>query len=471
MLFISSGYEKLWGETRESLYASPRRWIEAICPEDRERVLRHALLKQTRGEYDEEYRIIRRDGTLRWIHDRAFPIRNADGTMDRIAGIAEDITERKQAEEALRLRSCQQAALAGLGQRALEGGEFGQLLDNAAALVARILDIQFCSILELQPGGEALLLRAGVGWRDGLIGREIVPATGDSQAGFTVRSAAPAIVEDFRTETRFRGSALLFDHGVVGGMSVIIRARGRPYGVLGAHTAQRREFTRVDVHFLQSVANILAADIERRQLEQELLSTIEREQQRTGQDLHDGLCHQLAGIGFSTELIAHDLPDSLDGKSKLTQVVRHIRDAILEARTLARGLLPVRLESNGLMSALLDLASTTEQLFKISCRFDCEQPVLIEDNGIATHLYRIAQEAIHNAIKHGHARHVTITLASSGGCATLTIADDGSGLPAYFSSSQGMGLRIMNYRAHMIGGHLSIGASHKGTKVACTWKP
>jgi signal transduction histidine kinase len=207
-----------------------------------------------------------------------------------------------------------------------------------------------------------------------------------------VRSAAPAIVEDFRTETRFRGSALLFDHGVVGGMSVIIRARGRPYGVLGAHTAQRREFTRVDVHFLQSVANILAADIERRQLEQELLSTIEREQQRTGQDLHDGLCHQLAGIGFSTELIAHDLPDSLDGKSKLTQVVRHIRDAILEARTLARGLLPVRLESNGLMSALLDLASTTEQLFKISCRFDCEQPVLIEDNGIATHLYRIPRK-------------------------------------------------------------------------------
>ena len=91
--------------------------------------LRHALVKQTRGEYNEEYRIIRRDGTLRWIHDRAFPIRNADGTMDRIAGIAEDITERKQAEEALRLRSCQQAALAELGQRVLEGGEFGQLLD------------------------------------------------------------------------------------------------------------------------------------------------------------------------------------------------------------------------------------------------------------------------------------------------------------------------------------------------------
>jgi PAS domain S-box-containing protein len=153
IFFVSLGYEKLWGETRESLYHR-HGGDRGHRPEDRERVLRHALLKQTRGEYDEEYRIIRRDGTLRWIHDRAFPIRNADGTMDRIAGIAEDITERKQAEEALRLRSCQQAALAGLGQRALEGGEFGQLLDNAAALVARTSTSTLLDT-ELQPGGEA----------------------------------------------------------------------------------------------------------------------------------------------------------------------------------------------------------------------------------------------------------------------------------------------------------------------------
>src|SRR4029434_8774970 len=102
-------------------------WAEAIHPEDRERVLRDALLKQTSGDYDEEYRIIRSNGTLRWIQDRGFPVRNADGTVDRIAGVAEDITERKEAEEALRLRSSQQGALADLGRRALEHRDLGQL--------------------------------------------------------------------------------------------------------------------------------------------------------------------------------------------------------------------------------------------------------------------------------------------------------------------------------------------------------
>jgi PAS domain S-box-containing protein len=471
ILFISSGYEKIWSETRESLYSSPRKWVEAIHPEDRERVLRDALLKQKSGDYDVEYRIIRSDGTLRWIHDRAFPVRNAGGTIDRIAGIAEDITGRKKTEEALRLRSSQQGALADLGRRALERGDLNHVLDYAVALIPRILGIEFCSVFELMPGSEALLLRAGTGWREGLVTRETVSAKGASQEGFTLLSGAPVIIADLRTETRFRPPALMRDHGVVSGMNVIIRARSGPYGVLSAHTSERRDFSGVDVDFLQSAANVLAAAIESRRLEEELLCTIEREQRRIGQDIHDGLCHQLAGIGFSIGLMARDLPDSLDAKSKLADVVGNIRSAILEARMLARGLSPVQLESDGLISALHELASSTEQLFKISCRFDCEQPVLIEDNATATHLYRIAQEAIHNAIKHGHATHVILTLADSGE-RTLTISDDGLGLPAEFSSSKGMGVHIMKYRAGMIGGRLSIAPGQRtGTKVVCTWNP
>ena len=470
ILFISSGYEKIWDETRESLYSSPRKWIEAIHPEDRERVFRAAILKQRTGDYDEEYRIIRSDGTLRWIHDRAFPVRNADGTVDRIAGIAEDITERKKAEEALKLRSSQQGALADLGRRALERGNLDQLLDYAVALIPRMLGIEFCSVFELLPGSEALLLRAGAGWKKGLVTRETVSAKSDSQEGFTLLSGAPVIIEDLRTETRFRPSTLMRDHGVVSGMNVIIHARGRPYGVLSAHTSERQEFSGVDVDFLQSAANVLAAAIESRRLEEELLCTVEREQQRIGQDIHDGLCHQLAGIGFSIGLIARDLPDTLNAKSKLTDVVGNIRGAILEAQMLARGLSPVQLESDGLMSALQELVSSIERLFKISCRFDCEQPVLVEDNAVATHVYRIAQGAIHNAIKHGHATHVTLTLAGSGEY-TLTISDDGLGLSAEFSSSKGMGVHIMKYRAGMIGGRLSIAPGQpSGTKVICTWK-
>ena len=207
LLFVSSGYEKIWHETRESLYSSPRKWIEAIHPEDRERV-RDALPKEISGDYDEEYRIIRSNGTLRWIHDRAFPVRNAEGTVDRIAGIAEDITERKEAEEALRLRSSQQGALADLGRRALEHRDLGQLLDYAVALIPRMLGIEFCCVFELLPGSEALLLRAGAGWRERLVTRETVSARSDSQEGFTLLSGAPVIIEDLRTETRFCAPAL-----------------------------------------------------------------------------------------------------------------------------------------------------------------------------------------------------------------------------------------------------------------------
>jgi len=254
-------------------------------------------------------------------------------------------------------------------------------------------------------------------------------------------------------------------------MSVIIHARGRPYGVLGGDTTKQRKFTGEDVHFLQSVANVLAAAIERRQLEEELLDISGREQQRIGQDLHDGICQELAGLHFMAGLIARELPENLGAQGKIGEITQYLRTTIEHARMLARGLSPVQLESNGLMSALEELASTTEQLFKIRCRFDCEQPVLIQDNAIATHLYRIAQEAIHNAIKHGHATNVSITLESSGDRPALTILDDGAGLPAESSSIQGMGLRIMSYRAGMIGGRLSVGrARGKGTKVVCTWK-
>jgi signal transduction histidine kinase len=178
----------------------------------------------------------------------------------------------------------------------------------------------------------------------------------------------------------------------------------------GGDTTKQRKFTSEDVHFLQSVANVLAAAIERRQLEQELLDISGREQQRIGQDLHDGICQELTGLHFKAGLIARELPENLGARGKIGEITQSLRTTIEHARMLARGLSPVQLESNGLMWALEELASTTEQLFKIRCRFDCGEPVLIQDNAIATHLYRIAQEAIHNAIKHGHATNVSITL-------------------------------------------------------------
>ncbi|MFQ5341915.1 MAG: PAS domain S-box protein, partial [Anaerolineae bacterium] len=194
----------------------------------------------------------------------------------------------RNVEGELRVRVKQQAVVAGLGQRALAGIDLAALMDEAVERVAETLLVEYCKVLELLPDGEALLLRAGVGWQAGLVGQATVSAGLESQAGYTLVSHEPVIVEDLSTETRFSGPPLLHDHGVVSGISVIIQGEGRPFGVMGAHTTSRRTFTQDDVHFLQAAANVLAAAIQRRRAEEVL-----RESEARFRVLTE---HALAGI-------------------------------------------------------------------------------------------------------------------------------------------------------------------------------
>ncbi len=196
---------------------------------------------------------------------------------------------------------------------------------------------------------------------------------------------------------------------------------------------------------------------ERKRLEKEILEISEREQRRIGQDLHDGLCQHLAGI----ELMSQVLEQKLARRSKAAaaragDIAKNVRDAIGHTRLLARGLSPVTLESEGLMSALQELALNTEKIFHVTCRFDCHPPVLVSDYPAATHLFRLAQEAVSNALKHGKAKRIFIRLKEERGRLALSIVDNGSGIPAQIPKSKGMGLRIMQSRAGMIGGTLAI---------------
>lgn len=165
--------------------------------------------------------------------------------------------------ERLRRREQQQAVVAGLGLRALGGADLDDLCDEAVRKLATTLDVEFAKILQQLPDKRRLLLRAGLGWRPGLVGKATLGTVRGSQAGYTLRSGNPVVVTDLATETRFTGAALLLDHGVVSGMSVIIEGQGAHWGVLGAHTARRRRFSEDDIHFLQAVANVLADAIER----------------------------------------------------------------------------------------------------------------------------------------------------------------------------------------------------------------
>ena len=209
---------------------------------------------------------------------------------------------------------------------------------------------------------------------------------------------------------------------------------------------------------------------ERKRLEKEILEISDREQRRIGQDLHDGLCQQLAGIELMSQALEQKIaPRSRVDAARAGEIAGHVREAIRQTRLLARGLSPVTLESEGVASALQELASNTEKIFQVACDFTCDPPVPVGDQAVATHLFRIAQEAVSNAIRHGRATRIRIRLAGRRGRATLTVIDNGSGFPDIPPQQQGMGLRIMRSRAGMIGGTLTLG-NHPdgGARVLCT---
>ncbi len=167
-----------------------------------------------------------------------------------------------------------EAALVRLGRLALEEADIGELLQKSAALVAATLEVEFCKVLEYLPDREALLLRAGVGWKEGLVGQALVTATGETHSGCALLSGTPVVVEDFHRETRFQPS-LLHVHGVTSGASVAIPGAG-PFGVLGVHTSRRREFSSEEVAFLESAAQILAGAINRSRIHEAIRESEER---------------------------------------------------------------------------------------------------------------------------------------------------------------------------------------------------
>ena len=210
---------------------------------------------------------------------------------------------------------------------------------------------------------------------------------------------------------------------------------------------------------------------ERDRLEKEVLEISEREQRRIGHDLHDSLGQHLTATAMAGQVLSNDLSarklDQDAGRAE--RVVEMIEASIDLTRGLARGLSPVTLETDGLTGALVELADTMTERFGVLCELHCDPATSVIDSAIAIHLYRIAQEAISNAVRHGGARRVDITLEEEEGQLALCIHDDGRGLPPVASRRpEGLGLRIMAHRARIIGGALNVSArAGGGTTVRC----
>ncbi len=255
--------------------------------------------------------------------------------------------------------------------------------------------------------------------------------------------------------------------------------RRRIIGIGREVTGQRKDGSTFPMELAVSEADLgdrqiftgIVRDIsERRNLEKEILKVSEQERRRIGQDLHDGLGQMLTGIGLLGQNLTRQLEkEDHQLASDAEEITSLVKEADQYARDLSRGLTPVDLEPSGLTQALQRLADNAIRLFDVDCTFKEVETVLVHDSTTATHLYRIAQEAVSNAVRHGNANRIIITLAVGENQIRLRIRDDGRGFDPEEVDGPGKGVHIMNYRARIIGGTLEINSDlGTGTVVTCT---
>jgi PAS domain S-box-containing protein len=426
--YVSPEIEAALGYSREEWLEDPARWYAHIHPDDKQRWSQEAASMFLSGKpLRSSYRVIARDGRVVWFHCDARMVRKPDGEPWFIHGVAFDISDLKHTERALQQ----------------ERNVVSAILDTVGALVT-VLDpdgriVRFNRACELTTGYSLEEVRGRHIWEFFLLAEEV-----QRFRSILNQLSGDLLPQDCQGHwvTRHGTNRL-----IAWSSSMLPGSDGTPNYVIA---------TGIDI-------------TEREQLERALLEISAREQRRIGQDLHDGLGQHLTGIAFMAKVHEAKLAEKqMDDAADAGKIVRLVNEAIHKTRELARGLLPVVADEQGLMSALQLWAAEVEDLFGISCRFDCETAVLIHDDVMATHLYHIAQESVNNAMKHGHARNLLIRLTADEGWGALTITDDGAGIPEQRSGSQGMGLHIMSYRAGMIGGRLEVrrGAAC-GTVVHC----
>jgi signal transduction histidine kinase len=377
----------------------------------------------------------------------------------------------------------QQSALIALAEAAQTEAGLPALLAQAAQLAAGALGAEYGACWEVGPECDALVLRGGAGWRDGALGSAI--ADTDSMA--LVRQGWPGAI-DWSGEARAAQPALLREHGVRSSLAAVIGGPRETFGVLSVHASAPRVFSAAEIAFLRLAASILAlafrsmradqtleARVEQRtrDIEQRLVAAAQEkavleERQRLARDLHDSVTQALYSVTLHGEvgsrmLAAGDIASAADALRVLQATAQEVLD---EMRLLIFELRPPVLEQVGLVAALQMRLNSVEGRANLQTRLIVEDVDDLPPDAEQA-LYRIAQEALNNALKHARARNITIRLRRTGPRVRLEIADDGVGFdPATVAATGGMGLRGIAERVAQLGGVFALeSAPGMGTRL------
>jgi len=452
-------------------------WFASVAPDSRQRV-RDATVEAIRDgrPFDVYFSQRRPDESQRTLRAKGNAIPGPDGRPVGIEGFAQDVTELHRAE-------AQQRAVAALGQAALGGLPVGELMERATEIVAATLELDHVSVLELEPGGERLVLRAGLGWPAEQIGTREAEVGRASHAGYTMLAGEAVVIEDWLTEDRFTQPAILAAAGVRSGACVIIGEPGTTYGTLAAHSRHPGRVAAGHVAFLGAVANVLASAVGRLRAEAEIaeqaaargrlvaqaLDAEDRTRRGISEMLHDGPLQDL--LALNQELLRLEAPGELPERH-LTRAQTGITRAIRRLREVMVDLHPVAFDVGGLESALGVVA---HQLARQG-RFACDVEVQPDAGGHRDELViALARELLTNAARHAAATRVHVVVRHSGEAVVLEIADDGAGIPEgrlRTALTEGhIGIASSLQRVEAVGGTLRIGPGPDGGTTAVAVLP
>lgn len=447
MLYVSVAYQVVWGRSCDSLYADPQTWFDSMHPEDRPRVSDRLLELQMCGEYDEEYRIVRPDGSIRWIRDRAFPVRDAQGNVYRMSGVADDITERRQALLALSESEERYRLLVEKSPYAIGVHQDGQLIMANPAVLAL-----FGAEHEAQLIGRSvntLLHPDDVQAANELTMRMFAGETGIFPAEVRYRRLDGSIVD-----VEVSAAPLIY--------------QGRPaLQIISLDISQRKK----------AEAALHESTRQLQTLSRRVLEAQETERRRVARELHDELGQSLTSLKISIQT-QQRFGQELTNES-LSEYVAMVDDALRQVRRLALALRPSMLDDLGLLPALRWMVEQTATRLAVPINFRHALPGQVRlAADVETACFRIAQEAFTNIARYARAQQVEVELGRDADQLVLTIRDDGVGFDLAAARTRAiaggsLGVLGMQERAMLIGGTLEIRTGlGEGCSVQlrCPWR-